>query len=404
MMQAPPRSPIGRRAATAEVLRGPFDPGGQPPTRTKQPLEVSLFAWNVAGGMSANLANVSDLPRYRDYWQWPIASRLLREAERAGFDHQLQYGSWAGYGGESGWADAALDFATAGAASGAITERLGIFTTVHTAFRFHPLHIAKIVACIDSITGGRVGLNVIAGLSPTEFHEFGFREVPSTEERYALADEFTTLMKHLWTSEVPINFEGEYFQSYGGFIAPKPVRRPRPVLMNAGMSGVGFDFACRHADWVFVAPPSGRVEDYAAMVEKAHRAAAGYGREVHIAASCYCVMEDTDEHAQQTVAYLQENVDPQAVKNFIAVTPGPFGTFDESDQWGGVGREMFVAVGMGMGSLQLHGGYESVAEQLRELHDNGVENAVICFWDPERAVQQMGEHVFPLLKRMKLRV
>jgi FMNH2-dependent dimethyl sulfone monooxygenase len=396
--------PRSRSAAKAEVLRGPFDPGGQPEARTVQPLEVSLFAWNVQGGMSANLATLRDPARYRDYWHWPVASRLLREAERAGFDHQLQYGSWSGYGGRSEWAEAALDFATAAAASGAVTERLGIFTTVHATYRFHPLHVAKIVGCLDFVTGGRVGLNVIAGNSPIDFRQFGFQEMPSSEERYAVADEFTTLMKHLWTSEAPIDFEGEYFQAYGASIAPKPVRRPRPPLMNAGQSGPGFDFACRHADWVFVSPSSGRLEDYSELVSRAHRIAGGYGRTVHVAASCYCVMEDTDEEARRTVEYLEENIDEDAVRRFIAVAIAPNGGFDETDPWAGLGRETFVRMGMGMGSFQLHGSCETVAEQLRALHETGVENAVVCFWDPQRGVQQMRERVFPLLKKMKIRV
>ena len=73
-----------------------------------------------------------------------------------------------------------------------------------------------------------------------------------------MADELVTLLKHLWASDDPVDFEGEHYQCYGGYVAPKPVRKPRPILMNAGQSDTGFDFACRQADWVFVAPPKGR--------------------------------------------------------------------------------------------------------------------------------------------------
>ena len=87
----------------ADVLEGPFDPNGQPDTRTGQPMELALFAWNVQGGLSATKAVLADPKRYRDYWHWASASRLLREAERIGFDHQVPYGIWSGYGGQSGW-------------------------------------------------------------------------------------------------------------------------------------------------------------------------------------------------------------------------------------------------------------------------------------------------------------
>jgi len=48
----------------AEVFRGPFDPGGQPDGSTGQPLEISLFAWNVRSGLSATKAVLADESRY----------------------------------------------------------------------------------------------------------------------------------------------------------------------------------------------------------------------------------------------------------------------------------------------------------------------------------------------------
>ena len=63
-----------------------------------------------------------------------------------------------------------------------------------------------------------------------------------------MADELVTLLKHLWASDDPVDFEGEHYQCYGGYVAPNPVRKPRPILMNAGQSDTGFDFACRQAD------------------------------------------------------------------------------------------------------------------------------------------------------------
>ena len=110
---------MAQRRVKAEVFRGPFDPGGQPETRTGQPMELALFAWNVQSGLSASKAVLADPARYRDYWRWETSSELLREAERIGFDHQVPYGMWSGYGGESGWNEQGLDFATAAAAGAA---------------------------------------------------------------------------------------------------------------------------------------------------------------------------------------------------------------------------------------------------------------------------------------------
>ena len=95
-------------AIKAEVFKGPFDPGGQPDTKTGQPIELSLFAWNVRSGLTASKAVLSDPEHLQDFWEWPRSSQLLREADRIGMDNQVQYGMWTGYGGPSQWNNAGL--------------------------------------------------------------------------------------------------------------------------------------------------------------------------------------------------------------------------------------------------------------------------------------------------------
>ena len=396
----------GRRTIRAEVLRGPFDPGGQPVAGTSQPLELSFFAWNVRAGLSGTKAVMTDPARYRDYWHWPTAKKLLAEADRIGFDHQVQYGMWSGWGGEIGWNSEGLDFATAGAASAMVTERMNLFATVHVGYRFHPMHIAKLGACTDFVSGGRWGVNVVTGMILTDFQKFGFKERPDGPVRYDMADEFVTLLKYLWTSEDPVDFEGDYYQCYGGYVAPKPIRQPRPIIMNAGQSDAGFDFACRQADLVFVVPPKGRVEDYAELVEKAHSLAAKYGRKVSVGAMCYCVMEDTDAEAARTIGWLEENADVEAIRFFmnqVVGTSNEMETSENTDEFLGLGRDQFMKVALGMHGHQFFGGYETVAEKMRALSAVGVDNLVIGFFDPARALVQMEQHVIPILKRMGLR-
>ena len=395
-----------RRTVKAEILRGPFDPGGQPEAATGQPMELSFFAWNVSSGLSATKAVLSDPARYKDYWHWPTASRMLAHADRIGFDHQVQYGMWSGWGGATGWNSEGLDFATAGTASAMVTEHMNLFGTVHVGYRFHPMHIAKLGACADFVSNGRWGINVVAGMIHTDFAKFGFKERPPGSVRYDMADEFVTLMKYLWAYDDPVDFEGEYYQCYGGYVAPKPIRKPRPIIMNAGLSEEGFDFACRQADWVFAASPKGSLEDYRWAVEKAHSLAAKYGRRVRVGAMCYCVMEDSDAKAAETIAWLEEEADVEAIRFFMNQAVGTSSEMDVEggqDRYLGLGREQFMKVALGMHGHQFFGGYETVAEKMRALHEVGVDNMVIGFFDPQRALVQMEEHVIPILRRMGLR-
>ena len=177
---------FGQEPITADVLTGPFDPGGQPNTRSGQPLELGFFAWNIQGGATASKAVLTDPERYQTYWQWPIASRLVLEAERIGFDYQVPFARWIGQGGETQWNDALLESLTSAAAVSSITSRMALFSTAHTNFGFHPLHFAKFGATIDHISGGRWGLNLVSGYSAKEFAAFGNLEGIQTRAFYAM--------------------------------------------------------------------------------------------------------------------------------------------------------------------------------------------------------------------------
>jgi FMNH2-dependent dimethyl sulfone monooxygenase len=272
-------------------------------------------------------------------------------------------------------------------------------------YEFHPLLMAKITGTINYVSGGRLGVNIVAAHDPVDYAQFGFEQARTPAERYEIADEFTTLLKYLWTSEHPIDFEGDYFRTRGGQINPRPASKPRPLLINAAGSDLGIDYACRQCDAIFISARDRTQEAYAAMAEKIHSTAASYGRKVRICAMCYVVMEDTDEKAAETVNWLADEVDIDALKNqFWRNKPVYHQDQGEADDpYLGLGLDWFRARGLGMGGYQLFGSYETVADQLAGLHEAGVEHVALCFFDPNKGVQQMGEHVIPLLRERGLR-
>jgi dimethylsulfone monooxygenase len=395
-------------AKRIETLRGPVDPGGQPPARNDQPLELGFFAWNVKGGMTASKAVLADPARYQDYWEWPTARRLVRLAEEAGFDYQVPFSRWIGQGGDTQYNDSSLDGLTSAAALAPLTNHLLLFSTVHVTYKFHPLHFAKFGATLDHISNGRWALNIVSGYSFREMAAFGITPKIPHDEAYDIADEFTTLLKFLWAEEEPIEFEGKYYTALGAYVSPKSTRRPRPILMNAGNSDVGLDFACRQADWAFISAPT--LDGYKQRVAQIHEKAARYGRTVHVAAMVYVIMDVTDARAQGTADRIAEEVDRPATRNFIqtlrSISYGeeflaPQG--EEDDPWYGVGRDQFLHIAMGIGARWLIGSFERVAEMARELHAIGVESLLFSFFDPLQGLHQTEDDLMPILRRMNLR-
>jgi FMNH2-dependent dimethyl sulfone monooxygenase len=389
-----------------DVLTGPFDPGGQPETRIGQPLELGFFAWNIKGGMTASKAVLSDPQRLQNYWEWPNSMRLVQLAEEVGFDYQVPFGRWLGQGGATDYNGAALDFLASAAATAPITKRLGLFSTAHITYRFHPLHIAKFGATIDHISGGRWGLNIVSGYSEREMAAFGFKQPIGHDQAYDMADEFVCLMKDLWSETERFDFEGKYYQAYGALVVPRPTRNPRPVLMNAALSDKGIDFGVRHCDWVFTEMPT--LEGYRERTNYIHNLAAKYGRHVRVATMCWVVAAPTDQEAQATYEWIEAEIDHEAVLNFINSLSSTrearlAGKTTGKEPWGGVGKERYIRIALGIMSPQIVGSYQTVAEKLRALHETGLESLLICFFDPQKGLHQMQDDVIPILKKMGLR-
>jgi FMNH2-dependent dimethyl sulfone monooxygenase len=318
---------------------------------------------------------------------------------------------WSGYGGATDWNGASLDWATAATASAVATDHLGLFTTVHVGFDFHPLLVAKTTAATDHVSGGRLGVNLVAAVDLVDYAQFGFGHHRDPEaiakgvgrtpqERYAMADEFATLLKYLWTSDDAVNFEGEYFQAYGAHIDPKPTSSPRPILMNAAGSELGIDFATRQCDAIFVSPGQAGPKGWEQQAKDIKAAAASHGRKVRICMMSFVVMDETDEKAAETVEWLADEIDTEAVVNqFTRLSGSP-----SSSTWvNDVNDEHLRKFGLGLGGFQVFGSYETVADTLSTMHEAGVDQVAMFFWDPLRSVEKFEKHVMPLLRKRGLR-
>ncbi|WP_250284404.1 MULTISPECIES: LLM class flavin-dependent oxidoreductase [unclassified Frankia] len=152
-----------------------------------------------------------------------------------------------------------------------VTERIGLIATVSTTYN-EPFHVARKFASLDHISGGRAGWNIVTSGSLDEARNFGLDEHPEHGLRYARAREFVEVATKLWDSwedDAPIidraggiyadtsrirqvGHVGEFFRVQG----PLNVQRsPQgyPLLVQAGSSEDGKEFAAQYAEAVFTA-------------------------------------------------------------------------------------------------------------------------------------------------------
>jgi FMN-dependent oxidoreductase (nitrilotriacetate monooxygenase family) len=168
----------------------------------------------------------------------------------------------------------------------AVTECLGFVATLSTTYN-EPFAIAERFASLDHITGGRAGWNIITTANDDAAYNFSRKSHMEKTRRYERAKEFVDVCKGLWDSWDddaligdaatgrfvdpsrihPIDHRGEFFAVRAASLLPRPVQG-WPVLVQAGGSPAGMDFAAMVAEVIFAA--QGRREEARRFREAMH--------------------------------------------------------------------------------------------------------------------------------------
>jgi FMN-dependent oxidoreductase (nitrilotriacetate monooxygenase family) len=219
--------------------------------------------------------------------------RLARIAERGTFDSLFLADGpqlWSNLAQRPAGALEPLTLLTALATA---TEHIGLIATASTSYN-SPYNLARKFASLDIISGGRAGWNIVTTAGREAARNFGLEHEPAHADRYARAGEFLDVALKLWDSWEddaitgdkaagvwgddskihPPRHQGTYFSVEGALNVP---RTPQgyPLLVQAGSSEDGKEFASRYAEAVFTAQQT--IEDARAFYAdlKSRTAAAG---------------------------------------------------------------------------------------------------------------------------------
>ena len=192
-------------------------------------LQVSRFEW--PGHPATTAAALAD---------------VARAAEEAGFtslwvmDHFLQIPQ---VGRE--WEDMLESHTTLGYLAG-VTERIRLGTLVTGVPYRNLAHLAKIVATLDVLSGGRALCGLGAGWFEREHRVYGW-EVPSRAERYALLEDALELLPLMWGPGSP-RFEGRTVTVPEAICYPRPLQERIPILVGGSGERRTLRLVARHAD------------------------------------------------------------------------------------------------------------------------------------------------------------
>ncbi|ETX00492.1 MAG: monooxygenase [Candidatus Entotheonella factor] len=208
------------------------------------------------------------------------------------------------------------------------TTHLGLGATYSTTY-YPPFHIARLFATLDHLSGGRVAWNVVTSLNDAEAQNYGLQRHMAHDARYDVADEFLEVVYGLWDTWEDdalvldraqgyfadpakvhwLDYQGQWYQAKGPLTVP---RSPQgyPVVIQAGQSSRGRDFAARWGELIFVIFPS--IEVGKAAYDDVKTRAANLGRNpdhLKIAPAVYAVVGETEAMAQEKLAYIESLAD-----------------------------------------------------------------------------------------------
>ncbi|MEX3925155.1 LLM class flavin-dependent oxidoreductase [Paraburkholderia sp. BR10936] len=173
------------------------------------------------------------------------------------------------------------------------TSKIGLAGTISTSYS-HPFTVARQLASLDLISGGRAGWNVVTSPLEGSAKNYG-GEHPNHALRYEIADEYLDVVQGLWDSWDDdafvreretgrffdreklhtLDHKGRFFEVAG----PLNIQRSpqgQPVIFQAGSSDAGIDLAGKYADAVFTHSPS--LEETREFAGRVRRSAVAHGR------------------------------------------------------------------------------------------------------------------------------
>jgi FMN-dependent oxidoreductase (nitrilotriacetate monooxygenase family) len=298
--------------------------------------------------------------RIGDSWMYPeLFLDMARALERACFDYILLEDSTAVSESLNGSSEVFLrrgiavprqDKAIVAALMTQVTSRIGIVPTFGT-YAYHPYLLARQIATLDQVSGGRIGWNVVTGSSDLAAMNFGMDALPEHDKRYDMADEYIEACRGLWgawdTDAViadreggvlidpdkvrPYEFRGQHYRTRGPLNAG-PCPQGQPVIAQAGGSSRGRRFAARHSETIVAQVKT--VEAMKAYRDDVRRHMVEQGRDPDACKVMFTLdpilgetVEDAEQRNQRRLAWVRDNIE-ERLAGFAKVINVDFSKFD----------------------------------------------------------------------------
>ncbi len=354
-------------------------------------MQFGIFLPNGSNGYILSKASPTYIPTYEHLLQ------ITQESERFGLDFVISMIKFRGFGGPTGFWDACLESFTLSAALAASTERIRIFASAGIP-SLHPALTARMISTLDSVSGGRCGLNIVTGWNRPEYDQMGLWPSDTYhDDRYEYASEYFEIVKELWE-------RGRVTRKTSRFALDDctcyPTPRHRIQVVSAGQSPKGAAFTARYADYNFVFAPKERLKPMTAALKAQ---AAKHNRDVGTLACFTLIAAETDAAAEAMTQKIIDEADLTAIGNMVSSAQMDTNKGGSSENLRAALSQSAAEGNMAYMSIPvIAGSYETCAEKIDAIAaESGISGMLWSFPDFVQGVRDFGSEIMPRLACLK---
>lgn len=287
-----------------------------------------------------------------------------------------------------------------GAHAASVTTRLK-FLLAHRPGFVAPTVAARKLATLDQLTGGRLAVHLIAGGSDKDQMKDGDHTDQAT--RYRRTDEYTQVLRAIWTATEPYDHKGEFYDISQAFSDVRCRQEPQIPIYGGGGSDAAIAALAPHVDVFMVWGEP--LADTAEFMTRVNKAATAWGRAPTFSVSTPPILAPSDEmawdRAQDILGRIEGRLNgrqvraPENVGSQRLLASAAAGEHHDSCLW----TRLAVATGAPGNSTALVGSPETVSDALVEYYKLGATSLLIRGYDPLADAELYGQELIPLVRQ-----
>ncbi|MGE0684141.1 MAG: LLM class flavin-dependent oxidoreductase [Candidatus Binatia bacterium] len=275
------------------------------------------------------------------------------------------------------------------------------FLVAHRPGFVSPTLAARTAATFDTLTGGRLWLHIISGGADGEQRRDG--DWLGHDERYERTDEYLTILRRVWTSEKPFDFEGRFYHVRKAFSEVRAVQQPHVPLYFGGASEAAVRVGAKHCDvYALFGEPRAAVHR---MIEWIRAEAAQHDRKPRFNVSFRPIIAPTEgaawdkarrirAHLESAPQHLPVAMEAEFSRRLLQLAEE--GEVYDERLWTGLVK----ISGANGNTTALVGTPEQVAQTIVAYYDLGVRGVLIRGFDPVADAAEFGKELIPCIRAL----